>query len=236
MFLPLELHKCSAVLITYLIPLSRNTVFASSEFNWSSARNSDQFGIGPTLWKVLSSNGSLVNVMPFFFITEANILYIPKIYVCTLVICLIKRINHWCSLATVKSQPERSPFKWETRLCRVSHLNGGTEGWDLLSPMNTIDGFCFSHTSVRYCVTGDHSGHTVQRASTREGCRETKQKFQKSQIILVPKWSFWLTKKIHTHTWCFQTKTSSPKGTDRSPESNVPRSNLISKNSNSSKL
>ena len=31
-------------------------------------------------------------------------------------------------------------------------------------------------------------------------------------------------------------KTSSPKGNDRSPESNVPRSNLISKNSNSSKL
>ena len=30
--------------------------------------------------------------------------------------------------------------------------------------------------------------------------------------------------------------TSSPKGNDRSPESNVPRSNLISKNSNSSKL
>ena len=32
------------------------------------------------------------------------------------------------------------------------------------------------------------------------------------------------------------TVTSSPKGNDRSPESNVPRSNLISKNSNSSKL
>ena len=31
-------------------------------------------------------------------------------------------------------------------------------------------------------------------------------------------------------------RTSSPKGNDRSPESNVPRSNLISKNSNSSKL
>ena len=31
-------------------------------------------------------------------------------------------------------------------------------------------------------------------------------------------------------------QTSSPKGNDRSPESNVPRSNLISKNSNSSKL
>ena len=31
-------------------------------------------------------------------------------------------------------------------------------------------------------------------------------------------------------------ETSSPKGNDRSPESNVPRSNLISKNSNSSKL
>ena len=30
--------------------------------------------------------------------------------------------------------------------------------------------------------------------------------------------------------------TSSPKGNDRSPESSVPRSNLISKNSNSSKL
>ena len=31
-------------------------------------------------------------------------------------------------------------------------------------------------------------------------------------------------------------RTSSPKGNNRSPESNVPRSNLISKNSNSSKL
>ena len=37
--------------------------------------------------------------------------------------------------------------------------------------------------------------------------------------------SAWIIKKI-----------SSPKGNDRSPESNVPRSNLISKNSNSSKL
>ena len=33
-----------------------------------------------------------------------------------------------------------------------------------------------------------------------------------------------------------KSKTSSPKGNDRSPESNVPKSNLISKNSNSSKL
>ena len=33
-----------------------------------------------------------------------------------------------------------------------------------------------------------------------------------------------------------KTNTSSPKGNDRSPESNVPRSNLISKNSNSFKL
>ena len=37
-------------------------------------------------------------------------------------------------------------------------------------------------------------------------------------------------------TKCLKKKTSSPKGNDRSPESNVPRSNLISKNSNSSKL
>ena len=34
----------------------------------------------------------------------------------------------------------------------------------------------------------------------------------------------------------YNINTSSPKGNDRSPESNVPRSNLISKNSNSFKL
>ena len=57
-------------------------------------------------------------------------------------VCAVIRIlktHHWCSLETVKFQPEGPPFKWEMRLCRVSHLNGGPEGWDLLSPMNTND-------------------------------------------------------------------------------------------------
>ena len=28
----------------------------------------------------------------------------------------IKRIHHWCSVGTGKSQPEGPPFQWETRL------------------------------------------------------------------------------------------------------------------------
>ena len=38
-------------------------------------------------------------------------------------VCKKNRIHHWCSLETVKSQPKGSPFKWETRLCRVFPVN-----------------------------------------------------------------------------------------------------------------
>ena len=32
--------------------------------------------------------------------------------------CRIKRIHHWCSVGTGKSQPEGPPFQWETRISR----------------------------------------------------------------------------------------------------------------------
>ena len=57
----------------------------------------------------------------------------------------IKRIHHWCSVGTGKSQPEGPPFQWETRLRRVSHWNGGPEGWDFPVPLYTNDRFYFSH-------------------------------------------------------------------------------------------
>ena len=60
-------------------------------------------------------------------------------------VCKMNRIDCLCSLETLKHQP----FKWETRLCRVSHLNHGPEGWDLLSPLNTSDRFFFSHTTAK---------------------------------------------------------------------------------------
>ena len=56
-----------------------------------------------------------------------------------------KRIHHWCSVGTGKSQPEGPPFQWETRLRRVSHWNGGPEGWDFPVPLYTNDRFYFSH-------------------------------------------------------------------------------------------
>ena len=59
--------------------------------------------------------------------------------------CDIKRIHHWCSVGTGKSQPEGPSFQWETRLCRVSHWNGGPEGWDFPVPLYTNDRFYFSH-------------------------------------------------------------------------------------------
>ena len=58
----------------------------------------------------------------------------------------IKRIHHWCPVGTGKSQPEGPPFQWETRLRRVSHWNGGPEGWDFPVPLYTSDRFYFSHT------------------------------------------------------------------------------------------
>ena len=57
----------------------------------------------------------------------------------------IKRIHHWCSVGTGKSQPEGPPFQWETRLRRVSHWNGGPSGWDFPVPLYTNDRFYFSH-------------------------------------------------------------------------------------------
>ena len=57
----------------------------------------------------------------------------------------IKRIHHWCSVGTGKSQPEGQQFQWETRLRRVSHWNGGPEGWDFPVPLYTNDRFYFSH-------------------------------------------------------------------------------------------
>ena len=60
-------------------------------------------------------------------------------------VCEKKRIHHWCSVGTGKSQPEGPPFQWETRLRRVSHWNGGPEGWDFPVPLYTDDRFYFSH-------------------------------------------------------------------------------------------
>ena len=48
----------------------------------------------------------------------------------------------------------------------------------------------------------------------------------KKKTTVEPRWAKQQTKKLRPKP----TKTSSPKGNDRSPESNVPRSNLISKN------
>ena len=33
----------------------------------------------------------------------------------------INRIHHWCSVGIEKSQPEGSPFQWETRLAFIYH-------------------------------------------------------------------------------------------------------------------
>ena len=66
----------------------------------------------------------------------------------TVKICLTvntKRIHHWCSAGTGKSQLESPPFQWKTRLRRVSHWNGGPEGWDFPVPLYTNDRFYFSH-------------------------------------------------------------------------------------------
>ena len=91
---------------------------------------------------------------------------------------------------------------WETRLCRVSHFNGGPGGWDLLSTMNINDWFFFLHTSARKPVASLQPplfrGHGFHKEET--------QKFQKSQIILVPNYSFDLTKKIHAQTWYFHSQ------------------------------
>ena len=53
----------------------------------------------------------------------------------------LKRIHHWCSVGTGKFKPEGPPFLWETRLCRVSHWNGGPEGWGFPVPLCNSDRF-----------------------------------------------------------------------------------------------
>ena len=37
--------------------------------------------------------------------------------------CGINRIHHWCSVGTEKSQPEGTPFQWETRLAIFNVLD-----------------------------------------------------------------------------------------------------------------
>ena len=37
---------------------------------------------------------------------------------------VVKKIHHWCSMGTGKSQLQGPPFQWETKLCQVSHWNG----------------------------------------------------------------------------------------------------------------
>ena len=57
----------------------------------------------------------------------------------------IKRIHHWCRVETGKSQPEDPSFQCETKLRRVSHWNGGPEGWDFSVSLYTNGRFFFSH-------------------------------------------------------------------------------------------
>ena len=56
-------------------------------------------------------------------------------------------------MGTEKSHPEGPPLQWETRLCRVSHWNGGPEGWDFQVPLHTKDGFNFSHIYLKHNFT-----------------------------------------------------------------------------------
>ena len=64
-------------------------------------------------------------------------------------VCEKKRTHHWCSVGTGKSQPEGPPFQWETRLRRVSHWNGGPEGWDFPVPLYCTVTGCFGLESFR---------------------------------------------------------------------------------------
>ena len=56
-----------------------------------------------------------------------------------------KRIDHWCSVVPVKSQPSGPTFHWET--WRASFPTGtlGPRVGIFLSPLNTNDGFYLSH-------------------------------------------------------------------------------------------
>ena len=95
------------------------------------------------------------------------------------------RIHYWCSLKTAKSQPEGSPFKWETRLCPVSYVD----------PRN---GRCIcSHTSTKhYCVI---RAYPLQITWKREPRRDKTKKFRKAISFWYQNVPFDLTKKIHTH-------------------------------------
>ena len=55
----------------------------------------------------------------------------------------INRIHHWCSVEVRKSQPLGPPVPVGNEARQVSHWNGGPEGWDFLSSLNTNDQLFF---------------------------------------------------------------------------------------------
>ena len=65
--------------------------------------------------KMIINDKSVLTTMLLFFL--AHSCFYP---------CEIKRIHHWCSVGTEKSQPEGPPFQWETRLAEFL-----TEQWTL---------------------------------------------------------------------------------------------------------
>ena len=50
-------------------------------------------------------------------------------------LCKINRIHHGCPVEIGKSQPEGPPIPVGNEARRVSHWNGGPEGWDF--PVST---------------------------------------------------------------------------------------------------
>ena len=59
-----------------------------------------------------------------------------------------KRIDHWCSVSTGKSQPSGPPFQWETRQALFPTGTVDPRVGIFLSPPNTNDGFLLSHPGV----------------------------------------------------------------------------------------
>ena len=57
-----------------------------------------------------------------------------------------KRMDHWCSVVSEKSQPSGPPFQWETRQASFPTGTVGPRVGIFLSPLNTNDGFYLSHT------------------------------------------------------------------------------------------
>ena len=55
-----------------------------------------------------------------------------------------KRIDHWCSVSTGKSQPSGPPFQWETRQASFPTETVDPRVGIFLSPLNTNDGFYLS--------------------------------------------------------------------------------------------